>query len=138
MAWRGSEGNQYAVSDNGVFVSVSGSTSRYERRLVWVGRDGRLEPLAQRRRARTTETPSSRPTDSEPPSTWMAGTISVWIYDFVRATLTPLRTGSGSNQAPRWSADGTRIVYRGTRTGLRNLWWKRVDDAAEGRAFNDR
>ena len=41
-AWRGSEGNQYAVSDNGVFVSVSGSPGRYERRLVWVGRDGRV------------------------------------------------------------------------------------------------
>ena len=45
-AWKGSEGNQFAVSDNGVFVSVSGSASRYERRLVWVGRDGRVEPLA--------------------------------------------------------------------------------------------
>ena len=58
------------------------------------------------------------------------GTVGVWLYDFVRATLTPLTTGSGSSQAPRWTADGTRLVYRGTRTGLRNLWWKGVDDAA--------
>ena len=45
------------------------------------------------------------------------GTIGVWLYDFVRATLTPLTTGKGSSQAPRWTPDGTRIVYRATRTG---------------------
>src|SRR4030095_14288538 len=32
-AWRGSEGNQYAVSDNGVFVSIAGRADRTERRL---------------------------------------------------------------------------------------------------------
>jgi len=47
----------------------------------------------------------------------------------MRGTLTPLTTGKGSSQAPRWTPDGTRIVYRGTRTGSRNLWWKTVDDA---------
>ena len=54
----------------------------------------------------------------------------VWLYDFVRATLTPLTTGKGSSQVPRWTPDGTRLVYRGTRTGFRNLWWKTVDDTA--------
>ena len=44
--WGGGEGAQYAVSDNGVIVSVAGSPGRYERRLVWVGRDGRVEALA--------------------------------------------------------------------------------------------
>jgi dipeptidyl aminopeptidase/acylaminoacyl peptidase len=57
-----------------------------------------------------------------------AGTIGIWLYDFSRATLTPLTTGTGSSQAPRWTPDGKRIVYRGTRTGFRNLWWKTVDD----------
>ena len=128
-AWKGSEGNQYAVSENGVFVSVSGSASRYERRLVWVGRDGRVEPLAAPPReydGNAVISPDGRraAVDME------GGTVSVWLYDFVRATLTSLTTGSGSSQAPRWTADGTRLVYRGTRTGLRNLWWKGVDDAA--------
>ena len=127
-AWKGSEGNQFAVSDNGVFLSVSGSTSRYERRLVWVGRDGRVEPLAAPPReyyGNAVISPDGRraAVDME------GGTVGVWLYDFVRATLTPLTTGSGSSQAPRWTPDGTRIVYRGTRTGSRNLWWKRVDDA---------
>jgi Tol biopolymer transport system component len=55
-------------------------------------------------------------------------TIGVWLYDIARGTLTPLTTGKGSSQAPRWTPDGARIVYRGTRTGQRNLWWKAVDD----------
>jgi serine/threonine-protein kinase len=126
-AWRGSEGNHYAVSDNGVFVSVSGSPARYERRLVWVGRDGRVEPVAAPPGgyyANTAISPDGRraAVDIE------AETVGVWIYDFARATLTPVTTGEGSSQAPRWTPDGRRLVYRGTRMGSRNLWWKTVDD----------
>ena len=44
--WGGGEGAQYAVSENGVFVAVGGSPRRFERRLVWVSRDGRVEALA--------------------------------------------------------------------------------------------
>ncbi|HET9385465.1 MAG TPA: protein kinase [Gemmatimonadales bacterium] len=128
-AWKGSEGNQFAVSDNGVFVSVSGSASRYERRLVWVGRDGRVEPLAAPPREYYGNAVIS-PDGTRAAVDMEGGTVSVWLYDFVRATLTPLTTGKGSSQAPRWTADGTRLVYRGTRTGTRNLWWKGVDDAA--------
>jgi serine/threonine-protein kinase len=128
-ARRGSEGNQYAVSDNGVFVSVAGSANRYERRLVMVGRDGRVEPLPAPPReyyGNAVISPDGRraAVDME------GGTVGVWLYDFVRATLTPLTTGKGSSQAPRWTADGTHIVYRATRSGTRNLWWKAVDDAS--------
>jgi Tol biopolymer transport system component len=127
-AWRGSEGNHYAVSDNGVFVSVAGSPARYERRLVWVGRDGRAEPVAAPPGgyyANAAISPDGRraAVDIE------AETVGVWVYDFARATLTPVTTGKGSSQAPRWSPDGTRLVYRGTRMGSRNLWRKTVDDA---------
>jgi len=128
--WGGSEGAHYAVSDNGVLVAVAGSPGRYERRLVWVGRDGRVEPLAAPPRyyhGNAAISPDGRraAVDIE------AGTVGVWLYDFMRATLTPLTTGKGSSQAPRWTPDGTHIVYRGTRTGTRNLWWKTVDDAAQ-------
>jgi serine/threonine-protein kinase len=127
--WKGGEGNQYAVSGNGAFVSVSGSPGRYERRLVWVSRDGRVEPLAAPPReyyGNAVISPDGRraAVDLE------GGTVGVWLYDFVRATLTPVTTGKGSSQAPRWTPDGTRLVYRGTRAGFRNLWWKMVDDAA--------
>jgi serine/threonine-protein kinase len=129
VVWRGGEGAQYAVSDNGVIVSMRGSPGRYERRLVWVGRNGRVEPLAAPPRyynGNAVISPDGRraAVDIE------AGAGGVWLYDFSRAVLVPLTTGKGSSQAPRWTADGTRIVYRGTRAGSRNLWWKTVDDTA--------
>ena len=121
------EGAHYAVSDVGALVYLPGNPQRYQRRLVWVGRDGRVEPLAAPPReynGNAVLSPDGRfaAVDVE------AGTIDLWIYDFSRATLTPLTTGNGSSQAPRWTPDGKRIVYRGTRAGFRNLWWKTVDD----------
>ena len=123
----GGEGAHYAVSDVGELVYLPGSSQRSERRLVWVTRDGRVEPLAAPPRnyySNAVISPDGRfaAVDVE------AGTIELWIYDFSRATLTPLTTGIGSSQAPRWTPDGKHIVYRGTRTGFRNLWWKAVDD----------
>jgi eukaryotic-like serine/threonine-protein kinase len=53
----------------------------------------------------------------------------VSIYDFARSTLTKLTTG-GPSQAPVWAPDGTHVVYRGTRSGFRNLFWKAVDDTS--------
>ena len=41
-----------------------------------------------------------------------------------------LNTG-GSSQVPVWSPDGTRVVYRATRSGARYLSWKAVDNAAQ-------
>ena len=123
----GAEGAHYAVSDTGTLVHLPGDAQRYERRLVWVGRDGCVEPLSAPPReynGNAVISPDGRlaAVDIE------AGTIGIWLYDFARATLTPLATGNGSSQVPRWTADGKRIVYRGTRSGLRSLWWKTVDD----------
>jgi eukaryotic-like serine/threonine-protein kinase len=122
------EGAHFGVADTGDLVYLPGNPQRYDRRLVWVDRDGRVEPLTAPSRqyyGNAVISPDGRraAVDIE------AGTYGLWIYDFSRATLTPLTTGSGSSQAPRWTSDGTRIVYRGTRNGFRNLWWKVVDEA---------
>jgi eukaryotic-like serine/threonine-protein kinase len=108
-------------------LSICGDAQRYERRLVWVDRDGHVEPLSAPPReynGNAVISPDGRlaAVDIE------GGTFGIWLYDFARATLSPLTTGNGSSQAPRWTADGKRIVYRGTRSGLRSLWWKTVDD----------
>jgi serine/threonine-protein kinase len=123
----GGEGAHYAVSDTGELVYLPGSPQRYERQLVWVARDGRIDPLAAPPRdyaGNAVISPDGRLAAVDVDG----GTVDLWVYDFSRATLTPLTTGTGSSQAPRWTADGKRIIYRGTRTGFRSLWWKTVDD----------
>ena len=50
---------------------------------------------------------------------------------FARNTLTPLATVPGSSQAPLWTPDGTRVIYRGTRKGFRNLYWRPVDGSGD-------
>ena len=45
--------------------------------------------------------------------------------------MTPFVTSSGSSQAGIWTPDGKHIVYRGTRNGFRNLFWKSADGTGE-------
>jgi len=125
----GTEGPDFAVSDTGVLVHPPDDPQRFERRLVWVDRSGRVEPLSAPPRFYSGNAALS-PDGRQAAVDVEGGTISIWIHDIPRGTLTPLATGSGSSQAPRWTPDGRRLVYRGTRTGFRNVWSKSVDDAA--------
>jgi serine/threonine-protein kinase len=122
-----SEGSAFAVSQNGILGYLSG-TRQFERKVVWVDRQGHQENLALPPRAYDNVAVSP---DGRFAAVQFEGpTMSIWIYDFARTTLTPF-TPAGSSQAPVWTPDGKRIVYRGTRAGFRNLFWKAVDGSAE-------
>jgi serine/threonine-protein kinase len=124
----GSEGAQYAVSDQGTLVYMRGDPRRNERRLVWVDRQGKVEPLPAP--PRTYVNPQISPDGKLAAVEVQAGTIGIWLYDFSRAVLTPLILSS-SSQSPVWSPDGKRIAYRGTRSGFRNLFWKSADGSGD-------
>jgi serine/threonine protein kinase len=125
----GGEGAHYAVSDSGQLVYVPGNVRRYERQLVWVNRNGDAEavPLP----ARDYSTVALSPDGSQAAVQIEDGTAAIWIYDFARTTLTRLTSGTSSSQLPVWTSDGRRVVYRGTRRGSRNLFWKPADAATE-------
>jgi len=125
----GEEGAHVAVAHNGSLVYVAGGPGRFERGLAWVDREGNTSalPVPPRHYAELSLSPDGRRVALQIED----GTVGVWIYDFARNTLTPLSTKAGSSQAPLWTPDGTRIVYRGTRAGSRNLYWKPVDTALE-------
>jgi eukaryotic-like serine/threonine-protein kinase len=125
----GGEGANYAVSDSGQLVYVPGNVRRYERRLVWVTRNGDVEavPLP----ARDYSTVALSPDGGQAAVQIEEGTAGIWIYDFPRATLTRLTSVASSSQLPAWTPDGSRVVYRGTRLGVRNLFWKPADAATE-------
>jgi serine/threonine-protein kinase len=117
----GAEGAQFAVSDAGTMAYVSSHPHRYERRLAWIDRQGKVEPLSAP--PRPYYDPRISPDGQQVAVSSEEATERVWTYNFVRATLTPLTAASVSSQAPAWMPDGTRVVYRGSREGFRNLFW---------------
>jgi eukaryotic-like serine/threonine-protein kinase len=133
----GNQGAHFAASETGDLVLVPGDPRRLDRRLVWVTRNGRVEPASAPVRPYA-GTVAISPDGRFAAVDVLEESINIWVYDFSRSTLTPLIKGNGSSQVPRWTRDGTRIVYRGTRMGFRDLWWAPVSQpAAEERLTNN-
>ena len=119
----------FDVSKDGTLVYLSSGTGRFMQRVVWVDRSGNTEAidLPERDYQEITLSP-----DGQQAVLGMAeGTINLWLYDFSRRTFAPFATGAGSSQSAIWSPDGKRIVYRGTRQGTRNIYWKAADGTGD-------
>jgi len=126
----GNEGcGNYAVSDDGTLAYLAGGQTRTDTRLVWLDRAGNLETPALPERSY--ENVVISPDDTRAIVQIRAGTTTLWMYDFSRSTLTPIGNAPGSSQAPLWTPDGMRVIYRGTREGFRNLYWRRVDGSGD-------
>ncbi len=119
------ESANYAVSDHGVLAYLQGSPARHESRVLWVDRDGHSEALPVP--ARSYELVSLSPDGRRAVVQINENSVTLWLYDFSRNTLTPFVTPGGSSQAPVWTPNGERVIYRGTRAGTRNLYWRRAD-----------
>ncbi|HZN02112.1 MAG TPA: hypothetical protein VFD06_00855, partial [Candidatus Polarisedimenticolia bacterium] len=118
-------GAAYDAAPNGTLVYLPGGPARYGQRVVWVDRDGRTDPvpIPERDLGSVALSPDGRQAAVQVTE----GTIGIWLYDFERKTFTPFVTGPGSSQAPLWTPDGTRLVYRGTRHGTRDIYIKPAD-----------
>jgi serine/threonine-protein kinase len=121
--------SDYVISTNGTLAYIAGGPARYSQRPVWVDRTGAVEPLPLP--PRDYEAVALSPDGSRAVLQIREGTIGLWLYDFARRTLTPFATTDGSSQGAVWTSDGRRIVYRGTRQGTRNLYWKAADGSGE-------
>ena len=121
--------SNYAVSADGTLVYLAGGRTGNASRLVWIDRAGRIEapPLPERYYASAKVSADGKRAIVE----IKEGTIALWMYDFARNSLTPIGSSAFSSQAPVWTADGARVIYRATRKGLRNLYWRSVDGSGE-------
>jgi len=119
----------YALSTDGTLVYLPGGDARRAQRLVWVDRAGLAEPLPlpERDYHSVVISPDGRRAIVQIEE----GMVGLWLHDFARQTLTPFATSGGSSQAPVWTPDGQRVIYRGTRAGFRNLFWKAADGTGE-------
>jgi serine/threonine-protein kinase len=123
-----SEGGEYAVSDSGTLAYLAGDPQRYECRLVWVDRKGVIEPLHAPLRAY--QEPVISPDGSQVAVSIAGPFYSICIYNLARPMLTPL-AAPGSSQAPIWTPDGKRLVYRATRAGFRDLFWRAANGSGD-------
>jgi serine/threonine-protein kinase len=123
-----SQAAEFAVSDNGVLAYVAGNPQGYVSKLVTVDRKGTIEPLPAP--PQPYNDPAISPDGRQAAVIIRGGTHGLWIYDFSRATLTPLTT-KGSAQDPFWTPDGKRVVYRLTASGYRNLFWRPADASGD-------
>ena len=126
----GNEGcGNYAVSDDGTLAYVSGGRIRSATRLVWVNRSGAVEPVPLPERLY--ENAVISPDGARAIVQIREGTTTLWVFDLERNTVTPIGASAGSSQAPLFTADGARVIYRATQKGLRNLSWRRADGSGD-------
>ena len=120
-----------ATATNGMLAYVSGSPPA--RRLVWVDREGREQPLG-------VERGGYRGLDLSPDDQGIALTITdtlggsdVWVYDLARDTMTLAAGGPDLELYPLWTPDGESLVYASTQgeEGGRNLFRRAADGTGD-------
>jgi eukaryotic-like serine/threonine-protein kinase len=112
-------------------VYVAGGSGSQKLSIYWMDREGKFQPLR--------ETPGgyNNPAFS-PDGKRLALEIfdgkrrDIWVFGWVRDTLTRLTFGGENNGYPVWTPNGQRIVYSSQeKGGAFNLWWIRADGAGD-------
>jgi serine/threonine-protein kinase len=119
----------YDVSDGGTLAYLAGGRIRRAARLVWIDRAGKPElvPVPEHKYENVVISPDGMRAIVQ----INEGITALWTYDFGRDTLTPIGNSAGSSQAPLWTTDGARVIFRGTRKGTRNLYWRSADGSGD-------
>ena len=124
---------QFDFSRTGTLVYLPGGGSASSKRLVWVDREGREEPLAA-------EPHFYRFPRISPDGKRMAVVIGqrdldgdIWIYDLVRETLSRFTFDPARDDCPVWTPDGQRLLFASSRQGAEgsDLFWKRADGTGQ-------
>jgi len=113
----------FGVSDNGTLVYVPATTHVAARRLLWVGRDGREEPVNLPVRAYTY--PSLSPDGTQVALDIRDQENDTWIWNIARHTLRRLTFDPGFDQYAVWTPDGRRVLN----FAAGGLVWRQADGA---------
>ncbi|MEQ1892893.1 MAG: protein kinase [Planctomycetota bacterium] len=132
----GEGSSAFTFSRNGTLAYLPGGPERRLLRLMRVDRAGVGEPLPLPERSY--QSIALSPDGRRAIVQIDEGVVGLWMLDFARMTLTPFATSGGSSQAAVWTLDGKRVIYRGTRAGLRNLFWKSADGTGEEQRLTEK
>ncbi len=120
----------YDCSRDGLLVYLP-ERARREDGLLWVDREGRTNPVIDKRQAYWT--PRLSPDGNRLAVAIQNESFDIWIYEIAGGAFKRLTFGSG-NFAPVWTPDSRRIVFSSDAGGPPlNLYWKATDgsDSAE-------
>ena len=99
----------FEIADDGTLAYVPGSPGANMRRIVWVDRSGKVQPI-NLEPAQYNDVRLSPDSSRAAVLVGSSGSGDVWVYDLTRATSTRL-TFNGRNATPIWSRDGKSIYY---------------------------
>jgi len=120
-----------AVSNTRTAVYAPGNPAKTS--LVWVDREGKVEPLVGK------DQDLYRELSLSPDGTKavVRHGLSLWIHDLQRGTRSPLTSGN-ANFAPLWSPDGTRIIFASNRGGDWDIYSQPADGSRPAEALLQR
>ena len=117
----------FTFSDDGSLAYVPGGMLVTDRKLVWVNRQGEVDPLPAE--AREYMHPSLSPDGKQVAVTIREGSnYDVWVSEVERGSLGRLTSDPGEDFAPIWTPDGKQVTFGSEMAGTGPmLWWRPAD-----------
>jgi Tol biopolymer transport system component len=120
---------QYSISETGMLVYVEGDEWLPRRLLTLVDGAGTTEPLPTE--GRPFRSPRLSPDGSRLAVVIEAANDDIWTYTLSDMAAQRVTFAAGSNVAPLWSPDGSRIAFASNRFGVYNIFVKAADLSGE-------
>ena len=122
-------GPYFTFSRNGTLVYLPRTATFGDRSLLWVDRQGKVQPMTQTQR--NFAFPRLSPDGKRLAVTLAEGSKSrVWICETARGILTPF--GPEKNRVwPTWTPDGKRLTFASDLNGVNNIFWMAADGSGE-------